>query len=167
MALVKPDLGRFAKIKVVGIGGGGGNCINTMVESDQIVGVDFIALNTDAQALLANKAKIKLQIGDNLTRGLGVGGDPELGRQAAEESREKIKEQLADTDMIFITTGMGGGTGTGASPVVAEIAKELGALTVAVVTKPFLFEGTRRMVNAEEGIRCFNYYSQPTVNGKN
>lgn len=153
MALVKPDLGRFAKIKVVGIGGGGGNCINTMVESDQIVGVDFIALNTDAQALLANKAKIKLQIGDNLTRGLGVGGDPELGRQAAEESREKIKEQLADTDMIFITTGMGGGTGTGASPVVAEIAKELGALTVAVVTKPFLFEGTRRMVNAEEGIR--------------
>lgn len=153
MALVKPDLGRFAKIKVVGVGGGGGNCINTMVESSQIVGVDFIALNTDAQALLANKAKIKLQVGNDLTRGLGVGGDPELGRQAAEESREKIKELLADTDMIFITAGMGGGTGTGASPIVAEISKEIGALTVAVVTKPFVFEGTRRMVNAEEGIR--------------
>ncbi len=153
MALVKPELGRFAKIKVVGIGGGGGNCLNTMVDSSQIVGVDFIALNTDAQALLANKAKIKLQIGDNLTRGLGVGGDPELGRQAAEESRDKIRDLLADTDMVFITAGMGGGTGTGASPLVAEISKEVGALTVAVVTKPFLFEGTRRMVNAEEGIR--------------
>lgn len=153
MALVKPELGRFAKIKVVGIGGGGGNCLNTMVDSSQIVGVDFIALNTDAQALLANKAKIKLQIGDNLTRGLGVGGDPELGRQAAEESRDKIRDLLVDTDMVFITAGMGGGTGTGASPLVAEISKEVGALTVAVVTKPFLFEGTRRMVNAEEGIR--------------
>lgn len=153
MALVKPGLGRFAKIKVIGIGGGGGNCINTMIESDQIVGVDFLALNTDAQALLANKAKIKLQIGDDLTRGLGVGGDPELGRHAAEESREKIKEHLSNTDMVFITAGMGGGTGTGASPVVAEISREIGVLTVAVVTKPFLFEGTRRMVNAEEGIR--------------
>ena len=153
MALVKPELGRFAKIKVVGIGGGGGNCLNTMVDSSQIVGVDFIALNTDAQALLANKAKIKLQIGDNLTRGLGVGGDPQLGRQAAEESRDKIRDLLADTDMVFITAGMGGGTGTGASPLVAEISKEVGALTVAVVTKPFMFEGTRRMVNAEEGIR--------------
>jgi len=152
MALVKSELGRFAKIKVVGIGGGGGNCINTMVESSQIVGVDFIALNTDAQALLANKAKIKLQIGDDLTKGLGVGGDPKLGCQAAEESRDKIRELLADTDMVFITAGMGGGTGTGASPIVAEIAKEIGALTVAVVTKPFVFEGTRRMVNAEEGI---------------
>ncbi len=153
MALVKPELGRFAKIKVVGIGGGGGNCLNTMVDSSQIVGVDFIALNTDAQALLANKAKIKLQIGDNLTRGLGVGGDPQLGRQAAEESRDKIRDLLTDTDMVFITAGMGGGTGTGASPIVAEISKEVGALTVAVVTKPFSFEGTRRMVNAEEGIR--------------
>lgn len=153
MALVKPELGRYAKIKVVGIGGGGGNCLNTMVDSNQIVGVDFIALNTDAQALLANKAKIKLQIGDNLTRGLGVGGDPQLGRQAAEESRDKIRDLLADTDMVFITAGMGGGTGTGASPLVAEISKEVGVLTVAVVTKPFLFEGTRRMVNAEEGIR--------------
>lgn len=152
MALVKPDLGRFAKIKVVGVGGGGGNCINSMVEGNTITGVDFLAFNTDAQALLANKAKIKLQIGDNLTRGLGVGGNPELGKQAAEESREKIKELLMDTDMIFITSGMGGGTGTGASPIVAEIAKEVGSLVVAVVTKPFLFEGARRMVSAEDGI---------------
>lgn len=152
MALVKPDLARFAKIKVLGVGGGGGNAINTMVSSNTIVGVDFIAINTDAQALLANRAETKLQIGENLTRGLGVGGDPEVGRQAAEESREKIKDFLIDTDMVFITAGMGGGTGTGASPVIAEIAKELGSLTVAVVTKPFSFEGTRRAVAAEEGV---------------
>jgi len=152
MALVKPDVGRFAKIKVLGVGGGGGNAINTMVASNSIVGVDFVAVNTDAQALLANLAPIKLQIGENLTRGLGVGGDPEIGRQSAEESREKIKNLLVDTDMVFITGGMGGGTGTGASPVIAEIAKEQGALTIAVVTKPFAFEGTRRMIAAEEGI---------------
>lgn len=152
MALVKPDIGRFAKIKVLGIGGGGGNAINTMVSSNSVTGVDFIAVNTDAQALLANQAQIKMQIGENLTRGLGVGGDPQIGCQAAEESREKIKEILADTDMVFLTAGMGGGTGTGATPVIAQIAKEVGALTIAVVTKPFLFEGTRRMVAAEEGI---------------
>lgn len=152
MGLVKPDVGRFARIKVLGVGGGGGNAINTMVSSQEIVGVDFVAINTDAQALLANLAPIKLQIGENLTRGLGVGGDPEIGRQSAEESREKIKNLLNDTDMVFITAGMGGGTGTGASPVIAEIAKEQGALTIAVVTKPFNFEGTRRMVVAEEGI---------------
>ncbi|HUW24284.1 MAG TPA: cell division protein FtsZ [Patescibacteria group bacterium] len=152
MALVKPDVARFAKIKVLGIGGGGSNAINTMVFEDLIAGVDFVAINTDAQALLANQAGIKLQIGENLTRGLGVGGNPEIGSQSAEESREKIKEMLADTDMVFITAGMGGGTGTGASPIIAEIAKEQGALTIAVVTKPFLFEGTRRMVAAEEGI---------------
>jgi len=152
MALVKPEVAHFAKIKVLGIGGGGGNAINTMVFSDMIKGVDFVAINTDAQALLANQAQIKLQIGENLTRGLGVGGNPELGCQSAEESREKIKEILMDTDMVFITGGMGGGTATGASPIIAEIAKEQGALTIAVVTKPFLFEGTRRMVNAEEGI---------------
>jgi cell division protein FtsZ len=152
MALVKPDVARFAKIKVLGVGGGGGNAINTMVAEDLINGVDFVAINTDAQALLANQAGIKLQIGDNLTRGLGVGGNPEIGAQSAEESREKIKELLMDTDMVFITAGMGGGTGTGASPIIAELAKEQGALTIAVVTKPFLFEGTRRMVAAEEGI---------------
>jgi len=152
MALVKPDVGRFAKIKVLGVGGGGGNAINTMVSSNTIVGVDFVAINTDAQALLANLAPIKLQIGENLTRGLGVGGNPEIGRESAEESREKIKNLLVDTDMVFITGGMGGGTGTGASPVIAEIAKEQGALTIAVVTKPFSFEGTRRMVAAEEGV---------------
>lgn len=152
MGLVKPDSGRIARIKVLGIGGGGGNAINTMLSTNSIQGVDFVAINTDAQALLANLSSTKLQIGDNLTRGLGVGGDPELGRQAAEESREKIKEFLLNTDMVFITGGMGGGTATGSSPVIAEIAKEQGALTIAVVTKPFVFEGTRRMVAAEEGI---------------
>jgi len=152
MALVKPDVGRFAKIKVLGIGGGGGNALNTMVSSNLIEGVDFVAINTDAQALLANQARIKLQIGENLTRGLGVGGNPEIGAQSAEESREKLKDLLVDTDMVFITGGMGGGTATGASPIIAEIAREQGALTIAVVTKPFLFEGTKRMVVAEEGI---------------
>jgi len=152
MALVKPDVGRFAKIKVVGVGGGGGNALNSMIASGSIVGVDFIAVNTDAQVLLTNQSSIKLQIGDNLTKGLGAGGNPEVGAQAAEESREKIKEYLMDTDMIFITAGMGGGTGTGAAPIIAGIARELGSLTVGIVTKPFAFEGTRRMVNAEEGI---------------
>src|SRR3989344_3048205 len=152
MALVKPDVGRFAKIKVIGVGGGGGNALNSMVQSGAINGVDFIAVNTDAQVLLTNLANTKIQIGENLTRGLGSGGDPSIGLQAAEESREKIKEYLIDSDMIFITAGMGGGTGTGAAPIIAEVAKEQGALTVAIVTKPFAFEGTRRMVNAEEGI---------------
>lgn len=152
MALVKPDVGRFAKIKVCGVGGGGGNALNSMIASGTMDGVDFIAINTDAQVLLTNQATTKLQIGDNLTKGLGAGGNPEIGHQAAEESREKIKEYLVDSDMVFITAGMGGGTGTGAAAVIAEIAKEIGALTVAIVTKPFAFEGARRMVNAEEGI---------------
>lgn len=152
MALVKPDIARFAKIKVLGIGGGGGNAINSMFSLNTIVGVDFVALNTDAQALLANLAPVKIQIGENLTKGLGVGGDPDLGRQAAEESKEKIKELLTDTDMVFITGGMGGGTATGASPIIAEIAREQGALTIAVVTKPFAFEGARRSMIAQEGI---------------
>lgn len=150
--LIKPDIARFAKIKVIGIGGGGCNAINSMISVNQINGVDFIGVNTDAQALLMNQAQSKIQIGENLTRGLGAGGNPEIGKQAAEESREKIKEYLQDTDMVFLTCGEGGGTGTGATPVIAQIAKDLGALTVAVVTKPFAFEGTRRMVNAEEGI---------------
>ncbi|MEK7091027.1 MAG: cell division protein FtsZ [Patescibacteria group bacterium] len=152
MALVKPDVGRYAKIKVCGIGGGGGNALNSMISSGTINGVDFIAVNTDAQVLLTNLANLKLQIGENLTRGLGAGGDPEIGRQAAEESREKIKEYLIDSDMVFITAGMGGGTGSGAASIIAEVAREIGALTVGIVTKPFAFEGTRRMVNAEEGI---------------
>ncbi len=150
--LIKPDIARFAKIKVVGIGGGGCNAINSMIGVNQIAGVDFIGVNCDAQALLTCQAPTKVQIGENLTRGLGAGGNPEIGRQAAEESREKLKDFLRDTDMVFLTCGEGGGTGTGATPVLAEIAKELGALTVAVVTKPFHFEGTRRMVQAEEGI---------------
>ena len=152
MALVKPSNTTFAKIKVIGVGGGGGNAVNSMILSREIKGVEFIAINTDAQALLTAKAETKLQIGSNFTRGLGAGADPEVGRTAAEESREKIKELLFDTDMVFIAAGMGGGTGTGASPIVAEIAKEVGALTVAVVTKPFAFEGVRRMQVAEEGI---------------
>lgn len=152
MALVKPDVGRFARIKVMGVGGGGGNAINSMINGGGINGVDFIAVNTDAQALLTNQAQTKVQIGENLTRGLGAGGDPTIGQQAAEESREKIKELLAESDMIFITYGAGGGTGTGAGPIIAEIAKEQGALTVGIVTKPFAFEGARRMVTAEEGI---------------
>lgn len=150
--LIKPDIARFAKIKVVGIGGGGCNAINSMIAVNQINGVDFLGVNTDAQALLTCLATTKIQIGDSLTRGLGAGGKPEIGKEAAEESKEKIKDYLRDTDMIFLTCGEGGGTGTGATPVIAEVAKELGALTVAVVTKPFHFEGTRRMLAAEEGI---------------
>ncbi|MEK7513604.1 MAG: cell division protein FtsZ [Patescibacteria group bacterium] len=152
MALVKPDLKTFAKIKVLGVGGGGNNAVNTMIQSRQIKGVEFVSINTDAQVLLACQADTKLQIGDKLTKGLGSGSDPKIGQQAAEESKEKLQELLFDSDMIFITCGMGGGTGTGATPIIAEVAKESGALTVAVVTKPFLFEGTRRMVTAEEGI---------------
>ncbi len=155
MALVKPDSARIAKIKVIGIGGGGGNAISSMIDSENINGVEFIAINTDAQVLLANKAPTKLQIGEKLTKGLGVGGNPEIGHQAADESVEKIKELLVDSDMVFLTAGMGGGTGTGASPVIAKLAKESGALTVGVVTKPFAFEGTRRMVVAEDGIENF------------
>jgi len=152
MALVKPDSARIAKIKVIGVGGGGGNAVSSMIESDHINGVEFIAVNTDAQVLLANKAPTKLQIGEKLTKGLGVGGSPELGSQAAEESQEKLKEKILDPDMVFLTTGMGGGAGTGAAPVIAKIAKDQGALTVGIVTKPFSFEGTRRMVIAEDGI---------------
>lgn len=152
MGLVKPTNTTFAKIKVIGVGGGGGNAVNSMISSNQIQGVEFITVNTDAQALLTSKAETKLQIGNNFTKGLGSGADPDVGRTAADESKEKIKELLFDTDMVFITAGMGGGTGTGASPVIAQIAKESGALTVAVVTKPFAFEGIRRMQSAEEGI---------------
>lgn len=150
--LIKPDSARFAKIKVIGIGGGGCNAINSMISVGNTTGVDFIGVNTDAQALLTCKANLKIQIGEDLTKGLGAGGNPETGKQAAEESREKLKDVLGESDMVFLTCGEGGGTGTGASPIIAEVAKELGALTVAVVTKPFLFEGTRRMLAAEEGV---------------
>lgn len=150
--LVKPRAGQAARIKVVGVGGGGGNAISSMINEGGISGVEFVAVNTDAQALLNNKATIKIQIGENLTKGLGSGGDPEVGRQAAEESRERLKDDLSGADMVFITCGEGGGTGTGASPIIAEIAKETGALTVAVVTKPFEFEGVKRKFTAEDGI---------------
>lgn len=150
--LIKPRAGQAARIKVIGIGGGGGNALSFMVSEGGINGVEFIAVNTDAQALLSNKASIKIQIGENLTKGLGSGGDPETGRQAAEESRERLKEDLSDADMIFLACGEGGGTGTGATPVIAEIAKESGALTIAVVTKPFEFEGSKRKFSADEGI---------------
>ncbi len=150
--LIRPQSTNFAKIRVIGIGGGGSNAIGSMISHGSIGGVDFVSINTDAQALLLNKAETKVQIGETHTKGLGSGGDPEIGKQAAEESEEKIKHMLEGSDMVFLTAGMGGGTGTGATPVVAKIAKDVGALTVAVVTKPFTFEGTRRMVAAEEGI---------------
>mgnify|MGYP001079875207 FL=1 len=140
-----------AIIKVIGVGGGGGNAVNHMVSS-AIDGVEFICANTDAQALKNTPVKTVLQLGNNSTKGLGAGANPEIGRQAAIEDRERIQEVIAGSDMVFITAGMGGGTGTGAAPIVAEIAKELGILTVAVVTKPFPFEGKKRMVLAEKGI---------------
>jgi cell division protein FtsZ len=150
--LIKPQTANFAKLRVMGIGGAGNNALNSMISQSNIQGVDFIAVNTDAQALLTCQAATKLQIGEDLTKGLGSGGNPEVGKQSAEESYEKIKEMIDGTDMLFLTCGMGGGTGTGATPIIAKAAKEVGSLTVAVVTKPFAFEGTRRMVNAENGI---------------
>lgn len=141
-----------AVIKVIGVGGGGGNAVNHMVESN-IEGVEFICANTDSQALRDITARTILQLGTNLTKGLGAGTNPEVGRKAAEEDRERIAEVLQGTDMVFITTGMGGGTGTGAAPIIAQVAKELGVLTVAVVTRPFPFEGRRRLQIADEGIR--------------
>ncbi len=140
-----------ARIKVIGVGGGGGNAINTMVAA-RIEGVEFIAANTDVQALAANKASVKLQLGRGASRGLGAGANPEVGRQAALEERDAIASALEGADMVFVTAGMGGGTGTGGAPIVADVAKQTGALTVGVVTKPFLFEGNRRRKQAEAGI---------------
>lgn len=151
MAEVKPTAETFAKIKVIGVGGAGGSVINRMVESG-VKGVEFIAVNTDVQALHYNKAAKKLHIGKSITRGLGAGMNPELGGNAAEESQNEIRDALKDADMVFVTCGLGGGTGTGASPVVAEIARDLGALTVAVVTKPFSFEGVQRKNIGERGL---------------
>ena len=150
--LIKPDVNRFAKIKVLGIGGSGCNALNSMIQNAQIQGVDFVAVNTDQQHLLANHAQTKVQIGEQLTKGLGAGADPEIGEKAAQESLEKVKEVIVGADMVFITYGAGGGTGTGGGPVIADLARKLGILTVAVITKPFAFEGTRRMVVADEGI---------------
>jgi cell division protein FtsZ len=144
--------GQTAKIKVVGVGGAGGNALNTMIASN-LHGVEFIAVNTDMQALETSLAPSKIQIGSNLTRGLGAGSDPQIGRAAAQEDATLIAEYLEGADMVFITAGMGGGTGTGASPVIAGIAKELGAITIAVITKPFFYEGKIRNANAEEGMR--------------
>ncbi len=149
MPQVKPEIETFAKIKVVGVGGSGGSAVNRMVEH-KIRGIDFVAMNTDVQALHYNNAPSKLHIGKTITRGLGAGMDSEVGARAAEESQNEIRELLKDADMVFITCGLGGGTGSGASPVVAEIARELGALTVAVVTKPFAFEGPQRREIAEK-----------------
>ena len=142
----------LAVIKVVGIGGGGVNAVNRMIDAG-LKGVEFIAVNTDAQALLMSDADVKLDIGRELTRGLGAGSDPEVGRQAADEHRDEIEEVLKGSDMVFVTAGKGGGTGTGGAPIVAEIAKSLGALTIGVVTRPFSFEGRRRSVQAEAGIQ--------------
>ncbi len=148
---VKLDQSSFASIKVVGCGGGGTNAVNRMVEAN-LRGVDFVAVNTDRQALALSKAQTKIQIGEKLTKGLGAGAIPDIGRRAAEESREEIAQNLKGADLVFVTAGMGGGTGTGAAPVVAEIARELNCLTIAVVTKPFTFEGKQRMKNADMGI---------------
>ena len=145
------EMDQLAKIKVIGLGGGGGNAVNRMVESG-VKGVEFIAANTDLQALNQSKADVKIQIGQALTDGLGAGAKPEIGKEAAIESKKEIEDVLSEADMVFITCGMGGGTGTGAAPIVAEIAQSLGALTVAIVTKPFSFEGKRRMDNALIGI---------------
>lgn len=141
-----------AQIKVVGVGGGGNNAVDRMID-DNLEGVEFISINTDCQALARSKAAVKIQIGEKLTKGLGAGANPEIGQKAAEETREEIVEAIRGADMLFITAGMGGGTGTGAAPVIASIAKEMGMLTVGVVTKPFTFEGQKRMMNAERGIQ--------------
>ncbi len=145
------NMEQLAQIKVIGVGGGGSNAVNRMIENG-VQGVEFIAVNTDAQALNLAKAEVKMQIGGKLTRGLGAGANPEIGKKAAEESKEQIQEALSGADMVFVTAGMGGGTGTGAAPVIAEIAKELGALTVGVVTRPFTFEGKKRSTQAVTGI---------------
>jgi cell division protein FtsZ len=152
MTNLERDLRRYAAIKVVGVGGGGSNAVNRMITAG-LRGVEFIAINTDAQALALSNADRKIHIGGKVTRGLGAGGDPEIGRQAAEESREDLVEALEGADMVFVTAGMGGGTGTGGAPIVAQIGRELGALTIGVVTRPFGFEGRRRAAAADEGVR--------------
>jgi cell division protein FtsZ len=160
--VVDPYASNNAVIKVIGIGGGGGNAINHMIENG-MVDVDFICVNTDAQALKNTNAKTVLQLGGELTKGLGAGADPEIGREAALEDRNHIEEILEGTDMVFLTSGMGGGTGTGATPVIAEIAKEMGVLTVAIVTRPFSFEGKKRQRIGEEGIKALGQYADSVI----
>jgi cell division protein FtsZ len=143
--------GQNALMKVIGVGGGGGNAVNRMIDED-LEGVEFISVNTDSQALTTSKSGIKLQIGKKLTRGLGAGARPEIGRAAFEENRDEVRTMLEGADLVFITAGMGGGTGTGAAPLIGEMAREMGALTIAIVTKPFLFEGKKRMLQAEQGL---------------
>ena len=152
----------FARIKVIGVGGGGSNAVDRMM-AEGIQGVEFITVNTDAQALMLSKAPTRIRLGDKLTRGLGAGGDPEIGRKSAEETADDLYAALKGTDMVFITAGMGGGTGTGAAPVVAQIAKESGALTIGVVTRPFTFEGSRRMQSAETGIGTFKEHADTLI----
>lgn len=147
----KPQTEAFARIKVIGVGGGGCNAVNRMID-EGLQGIEFISVNTDAQVLVTSKAQTKVRIGDKTTRGLGAGGNPEIGKKSAEESSEELYETLKGSDMVFVTAGLGGGTGTGAAPIVAQIAKEVGALTIGVVTRPFTFEGARRLQNAEQGI---------------
>ncbi|MFL6555909.1 MAG: cell division protein FtsZ, partial [Bacillus sp. (in: firmicutes)] len=149
------DIDQVARIKVIGVGGGGNNAVNRMIEGG-VQGVEFIAVNTDAQALNLSKAEIKMQIGAQLTRGLGAGANPEVGRKAVEESRRQLEDVLKGADMVFVTAGMGGGTGTGAAPAIAEISRELGALTIGVVTRPFGFEGRKRAANAANGIESMS-----------
>lgn len=156
------NISPVASIKVIGVGGGGNNAVNRMINAN-ITSAQFVAINTDKQALLMSKAELRLQIGEKLTRGLGAGADPDIGQKAAEESKASISELLKDCDLVFITAGMGGGTGTGAAPVVAQLAKEMGILTIAVVTKPFGFEGKRRMENADRGIENLRKYVDTLV----
>ena len=158
----KIEVPPVARIKVIGVGGGGNNAVNRMISAG-IKSAQFIAINTDKQALLMNKAPVRIAIGEKATRGLGAGADPEIGAKAAEESKDAIIDQIKDSDLVFITAGMGGGTGTGAAPVVAQIAKELGILTIAVVTKPFLFEGKTREINSLNGIENLRKYVDTLV----
>jgi cell division protein FtsZ len=147
----------FARIKVIGVGGGGQNAVNRMIAED-LKGIEFVSVNTDAQALLLSNAAMRVRIGEKVTKGLGAGGDPRIGQKAAEESADELYDIIKGSDMVFITAGMGGGTGTGAAPIVAQIAKEVGTLAIGVVTKPFTFEGTRRSHTADEGIAKLKEY---------
>jgi cell division protein FtsZ len=162
MDLNHPLSESFARIKVVGVGGGGCNAVNRMID-EGLQGIEFITVNTDGQALMLSKAETRIRIGDKATRGLGAGGNPEIGRKAAEESAEELYEVLKGSDMVFVTSGMGGGTGTGAAPIVAQIAKEVGALTIGVVTRPFNFEGARRTKSAEEGINTLKTHADTLI----